>query len=67
MLNSFLQTKPDAEVMRKYFILKESDIREREREKERERERVMPVVPSYSSSSPVNELCEEIAMRIQKS
>ena len=33
---SFLQTKPDAEVMRKYFILKESDIRERERERERE-------------------------------
>ena len=54
---SFLQTKPHAEVMRKYFILKESDIRER----------VMPVVPSYSTSSPMNELCEQIAMRIQKS
>ena len=42
---------------RKYFILKESDIRER----------VMPLVPSYSSSSPMNELCEQIAMRIQNS
>ena len=54
---SFLQTKPHAEVMRKNFILKESNIRER----------AMPVVPSYSSSSSMNELCEQIAMRIQKS
>ena len=54
---SFLQTQSNSELMRKYFILKESDIRER----------VMPLVPSYSSSSPMNELCEQIAMRIQNS
>ena len=47
---SFFQSKPEADVMRKNFILNESDIRER----------VMPAVPSYSSSSPIKKLFEQV-------
>ena len=50
--NSFLQTQPKSEVMRG--------------ERDRQRERIMPLMPSYSNSSPSNEFIKETALQIQK-